>query len=445
MSKENKTIGLLYNGNQVDLDLKEPSMGAKVVDLKNFSAQTGLYTFDPSYRSTASSESYITYVDGTAGVLSYRGYPIEQLASESTYLEVAFLLYHGELPSTDQLEAFRLRVKQNMVLEESVASLLETFPKNTHPMSMLITSLASLSSICHDRINIKDSEDRETFFFEVLGRMPMLVATILNHSSKKTVGSYDETLNYSANILNLFFGDNSNYVINPVFSRALDILLILHADHEQNCSTSSVRLTGSSGTNPYAAMSAGVAALWGPLHGGANEAVVKMFDEIKSKDRINYFIEKAKDKNDPFRLMGFGHGVYKNYDPRAAIIRASCHEVLDEMDDGNNPTFELAMELEEIALNDEYFIDRNLYPNVDFYSGIIYQALGLPKEMFTAMFALARIVGWATHWCEMMDNPSLRIGMPRQLYLGPKKEITSLWINVKQQTFSFKYNTLFIP
>tara|TARA_Y100000588_G_C14269664_1_gene931722 strand:- start:715 stop:2007 length:1293 start_codon:yes stop_codon:yes gene_type:complete len=421
VSKENKTIGLLYNGNQVDLDLKEPSMGAKVVDLKNFSAQTGLYTFDPSYRSTASSESYITYVDGTAGVLSYRGYPIEQLASESTYLEVAFLLYHGELPSTDQLEAFRLRVKQNMVLEESVASLLETFPKNTHPMSMLITSLASLSSICHDRINIKDSEDRETFFFEVLGRMPMLVATILNHSSKKTVGSYDETLNYSANILNLFFGDNSNYVINPVFSRALDILLILHADHEQNCSTSSVRLTGSSGTNPYAAMSAGVAALWGPLHGGANEAVVKMFDEIKSKDRINYFIEKAKDKNDPFRLMGFGHGVYKNYDPRAAIIRASCHEVLDEMDDGNNPTFELAMELEEIALNDEYFIDRNLYPNVDFYSGIIYQALGLPKEMFTAMFALARIVGWATHWCEMMDNPSLRIGRPRQLYLGPKK------------------------
>ena len=421
MSKENKTIGLLYNGNQVDLDLKEPSMGARVVDLKNFSAQTGLYTFDPSYRSTASSESYITYVDGTAGVLSYRGYPIEQLANDSTYLEVAFLLYYGELPSTDQLEAFRLRVKQNMILEESVVSLLGTFPKNTHPMSMLITSLASLSSICHDRINIKDSEDRETFFFEVLGRMPMLVATILNHSSKKTVGSYDETLNYSANILNLFFGDNSNYVINPVFSRALDILLILHADHEQNCSTSSVRLTGSSGTNPYAAMSAGVAALWGPLHGGANEAVVKMFDEIKSKDRINYFIEKAKDKNDPFRLMGFGHGVYKNYDPRAAIIRASCHEVLDEMDDGNNPTFELAMELEEIALNDEYFIDRNLYPNVDFYSGIIYKALGLPKEMFTAMFALARVVGWATHWCEMMDNPSLRIGRPRQLYLGPKK------------------------
>ena len=421
MSKENKTIGLLYNGNQVDLDLKEPSMGARVVDLKNFSAQTGLYTFDPSYRSTASSESYITYVDGTAGVLSYRGYPIEQLANDSTYLEVAFLLYYGELPSTDQLEAFRLRVKQNMILEESVVSLLGTFPKNTHPMSMLITSLASLSSICHDTINIKDSEDRETFFFEVLGRMPMLVATILNHSTNKTVGSYDETLNYSANILNLFFGDNSNYVINPVFSRALDILLILHADHEQNCSTSSVRLTGSSGTNPYAAMSAGVAALWGPLHGGANEAVVKMFDEIKSKDRINYFIEKAKDKNDPFRLMGFGHGVYKNYDPRAAIIRASCHEVLDEMDDGNNPTFELAMELEEIALNDEYFIDRNLYPNVDFYSGIIYKALGLPKEMFTAMFALARVVGWATHWCEMMDNPSLRIGRPRQLYLGPKK------------------------
>ena len=421
MSKENKTIGLLYNGGQVDLDIKEPSVGADVVDLKNFTTQTGLHTFDPSYSSTASCESYITYVDGTAGVLSYRGYPIEQLAQESTYLEVSYLLYHGELPTGDQLDVFRLKVKQNMTLEASVIKLFDTFPEDAHPMSMLITSVASLSSIYHHDINVREPEDREAFFFQVLGKVPMLAATILNHINNKTVGSYDEKLNYSANILNLFFGGIPNYEMNPVFSKALDVLLILHADHEQNCSTSSVRLAGSSGTNPYAALAAGVAALWGPLHGGANEAVVKMFNEIKSKDRISHFIEKAKDKNDPFRLMGFGHRVYKNYDPRAAFIRETCHEVLDELGQGNNPMLELALALEEIALHDQYFIDRNLYPNVDFYSGIIYQALGLPKEMFTVMFALARSVGWATHWCEMMANTDLRIGRPRQLYLGSKK------------------------
>jgi len=380
-----------------------------------------LYTFDPSYSSTASCESYITYVDGTAGVLSYRGYPIEQLAQESTYLEVSYLLYHGELPSRDQLDVFRLKVKQNMTLEASVIKLFDTFPEDAHPMSMLVTSVASLSSIYHHDINVREPEDREAFFFQVLGKVPMLAATILNHINNKTVGSYDEKLNYSANILNLFFGGIPNYEMNPVFSKALDVLLILHADHEQNCSTSSVRLAGSSGTNPYAALAAGVAALWGPLHGGANEAVVRMFNEIKSKDRISHFIEKAKDKNDPFRLMGFGHRVYKNYDPRAAFIRETCHEVLDELGQGNNPMLELALALEEIALHDQYFIDRNLYPNVDFYSGIIYQALGLPKEMFTVMFALARSVGWATHWCEMMANPGLRIGRPRQLYLGSKK------------------------
>jgi citrate synthase len=421
VGKANKTIGLLYNGGRVDLDLKEPSVGPDVVDLKNLSAQTGLYTFDPSYSSTASCESYITYVDGTAGVLSYRGYPIQQLAQESTYLEVSYLLYHGELPTREQLDVFRLEVKQNMVLEESVIKLFDTFPEDAHPMSMLVTSVASLSSIYHHDINVREPEDREAFFFQVLGKVPMLAATILNHINNKTVGFYDEKLNYSANILNLFFGGIPNYEMNPVFSKALDVLLILHADHEQNCSTSSVRLAGSSGTNPYAALAAGVAALWGPLHGGANEAVVRMFNEIKSKDRISHFIEKAKDKNDPFRLMGFGHRVYKNYDPRAAFIRETCHEVLDELGQGNNPMLELALALEEIALHDQYFIDRHLYPNVDFYSGIIYQALGLPKEMFTVMFALARSVGWATHWCEMMANPGLRIGRPRQLYLGPKK------------------------
>ena len=290
MSKENKTIGLLYNGGQVDLDIKEPSAGLDVVDLKNFSAQTGLYTFDPSYSSTASCESYITYVDGTAGVLSYRGYPIEQLAQESTYLEVSYLLYHGELPSRDQLDVFRLKVKQNMTLEASVIKLFDTFPEDAHPMSMLVTSVASLSSIYHHDINVREPEDREAFFFQVLGKVPMLAATILNHINNKTVGSYDEKLNYSANILNLFFGGIPNYEMNPVFSKALDVLLILHADHEQNCSTSSVRLAGSSGANPYAALAAGVAALWGPLHGGANEAVLRMLDSIGSVENIPQFM-----------------------------------------------------------------------------------------------------------------------------------------------------------
>ena len=265
MSKKNKSIDLLYNGDRVDLDIKEPSVGADVVDLKKFTAETGMYTFDPSYRSTASCESYVTYVDGIAGVLSYRGYPIEQLAQESTYLEVSYLLYHGELPTSDQLDDFRLKVKDNMILEKSVEQLLFTFPENAHPMSMLMTSVASLSSIYHNEINIKNPEDREAFFFQVLGKMPMLAATIFNHINKKTVGSYDEKLSYSENILNLFFGGNANYERSPVFSKALDVLLILHADHEQNCSTSSVRLTGSSGTNPYAAIAAGVAALWGPI------------------------------------------------------------------------------------------------------------------------------------------------------------------------------------
>jgi len=418
MNKDDKTINLTYGDSQSELNIKQSTRGPDVIDLKLLNKNTGLFTYDPSYGSTASCESQITYIDGSLGVLAYRGYPIEQLADHSTYLEIAYLLYHGELPTSEQLDEFRFKVKQNMNLDEGIHQLFKTFPKTAHPMSMMATSMAALS-IYHPNINIREPKCRDDFFFNVLGKTPMLAAAILNTIQSSTIGTYKESLNYSGNVLNLFFGGAGDYAVNPVFSKALDVLLILHADHEQNCSTSSVRLSGSSGTNPYAAMSSGVSALWGPLHGGANEAVVRMFDEIKTIDRIGHFMDKAKDHDDPFRLMGFGHRVYKNYDPRAAIIKETCHTVLKEIDQVGNPIFELALSLEEIALNDEYFIEHNLYPNVDFYSGIIYKAIGIPLEMFTVMFALSRTVGWATHWCEMMSSPKTKIGRPRQLYTGP--------------------------
>ena len=418
MPKKNKTISLKTNSGSFELDVKEATVGPNVIDLKSLYGQTGLFTFDPSYSATASCESYITYIDGTEGILEYRGYPIEQLAELSTYLEVAYLLFNGELPSENSLEDFRSNVKANMVIPQQTKKLFQGLDKDSHPMAMLTTAMASLSSIYHDEIDIKNHEDQKKFFFNVLGKTPILVASIFNHRNQSDIGQYDEELSYSENILSLFFGGSGEYKIDPVFAKALDILMILHADHEQNCSTSSVRLTGSSGTNPYASIAAGVAALWGPAHGGANEAVVKMFGEIGNKDNIPKYIAKAKDKNDRFRLMGFGHRVYKNFDPRATIIREECHKVLNAMENDDDPMFELAQELEQVALKDEYFIERNLYPNVDFYSGIIYQAMGIPKEMFTVMFALARTVGWATHWCEMQSQPSLKIGRPRQLYLG---------------------------
>ena len=421
MPKKNKTISLKTTSGSFELDVKEATVGPNVIDLKRLYSQTGLFTFDSSYSATASCESYFTYIDGTEGILEYRGYPIEQLAELSTYLEVAYLLFNGELPSENSLEDFRSNVKANMVIPQQTKKLFQGLDKDSHPMAMLTTAMASLSSIYHDEIDIKNHEDQKKFFFNVLGKTPILVASIFNHRNQTDIGHYNEELSYSENILSLFFGGSGEYKIDPVFAKALDILMILHADHEQNCSTSSVRLTGSSGTNPYASIAAGVAALWGPAHGGANEAVVKMFDEIGNKDNIPKYIAKAKDKNDRFRLMGFGHRVYKNFDPRATIIREECHKVLNAMENDDDPMFELAQELEQIALKDEYFIERNLYPNVDFYSGIIYQAMGIPKEMFTVMFALARTVGWATHWCEMQSQPNLKIGRPRQLYLGEQR------------------------
>lgn len=421
MPSNKKTISLSNDDLSSDLSIKDASVGPSVVDLANLNKDTGLFTFDPSYSSTASCESKVTYIDGDEGILEYRGYPIEQLANKSTYLEVSYLLFNGELPKKEELSEFRHNVKHNMVLDSNLNQLFTGFLPNAHPMGMLMSSVAALSTIYHEDIDIRNPHHREAFFFNVLGKMPVLVATIFNQINGTKIGSYNEERSYAENILTLFFGGREDYEINPVFSQALDILLVLHADHEQNCSTSSVRLTGSSGTNPYAAIAAGIAALWGPSHGGANEAVVRMLKEIGSPKNIPTYIEKAKDKSDPFKLMGFGHRVYKNFDPRATIIRGECHKVLGQLNQDNNPMFELALQLEEIALNDQYFVDRNLYPNVDFYSGVIYQAMGIPKEMFTVIFALARTVGWATHWCEMMENPALKIGRPRQLYLGSEK------------------------
>jgi len=324
VSQKNKTISLKTDSGSLELDVKEATVGPHVIDLKTLYSQTGLFTFDPAYSATASCESYITYIDGAEGILEYRGYPIEQLAELSTYLEVAYLLFNGELPSENSLEDFRSNVKTNMTIPEQTKKLFHGLDKDSHPMAMLTTAMASLSSIYHDEIDIKNHEDQKKFFFNVLGKTPILVASIFNHRNQTDIGQYDEALSYSENILRLFFGGSGEYKTDPVFAKALDILMILHADHEQNCSTSSVRLTGSSGTNPYASIAAGVAALWGPAHGGANEAVVKMFGEIGNKDNIPKYIAKAKDKNDRFRLMGFGHRVYKNFDPEQRLLERSA-------------------------------------------------------------------------------------------------------------------------
>ena len=412
-------ITLKNNTQSVDLEIKDASVGPSVIDLKSLYNDTGYFTFDPSYSTTASCESKITYIDGAKGILEYRGYPIEQLAEQSTYLEVAYLLFNGELPSSKiSLDEFRSNVKKNMALPENMSGIFTGFGKDAHPMAMLTTAVAALSGSYHDGINVRDKEDQKEFFFNILGKMPILVANVFNHSQEDSNVEYDESLSYSENILRLFFGWKDGYEINPIFSKALDILLILHADHEQNCSTSSVRLTGSSGTNPYAAIAAGVAALWGPAHGGANEAVVKMFGEIGSKDNISKYIDKAKDKNDPFRLMGFGHRVYKNTDPRAKVLKESAYEVLDLLGIENNPILRVAKELEAAALVDPYFAEKKLFPNVDFYSGIILEAMGFPTSMFTPIFALSRTVGWISQWKEMISDPAMKIGRPRQLYCG---------------------------
>lgn len=412
-----KKATLKVDGHEaLELSVYTPTLGQEVVDVSPLAAK-GLFTFDPGFQSTASCDSTITYIDGDKGQLLHRGYSIEELASKSDYMEVCYALLNGELPNAEQKAEFIKEVKARADVPEQLQAVFNGFTKDAHPMGMLLGALGALSTYHHEGLDINNAEHRKEVALNLVAKLPTLSAMCYKHSIGEKFVAPNAELSHAANFLTMLFGGaNSNYQVSPVVAQAMDRIFILHADHEQNASTSTVRMAGSSGANPYAAIAAGVATLWGPAHGGANEAVLKMLDEIGDVSNIDKFIAKAKDKNDPFKLMGFGHRVYKNYDPRANVMRESCHQVLSELGI-QDPKLELAMKLEEIALNDEYFIQRKLFPNVDFYSGIVLKALGIPVSMFTVIFALSRTVGWIAHWEELVGNP-YRIARPRQLYTG---------------------------
>jgi len=412
----------LPDGKSVELPLRKGTEGPEAVDITSLYKQTGLFTFDPGFVSTASCESTVTYIDGQEGILRYRGYPIEELAGNASYLEVVHLLLYGELPKAEELETFQGHITHHTMINEALRLFFEGFHYDAHPMAMMVGVTGSLAAFYHDSLDINNPRHRDISAHRMIAKMPTIAAACYKHNMGEPVMYPRNELSYCGNFLHMMFATPcEEYERNPIAEKALDLLFVLHADHEQNASTSTVRLAGSSGANPFACVAAGIASLWGPAHGGANEAVLDMLEEIGEVSNIDKFIAKAKDKDDGFRLMGFGHRVYKNYDPRATIIRGVCHQVLEELADSNNPLFELALRLEEIALQDEYFAERKLYPNVDFYSGIIYQALGIPRNMFTVMFAIARTAGWVAHWTEMVSDPQYRIGRPRQIYTGPAK------------------------
>ncbi|MFO1468102.1 MAG: citrate synthase [Steroidobacteraceae bacterium] len=412
----------LATGKTSQMEARSGTIGPDVINIANLNKDQGVFTFDPGFMATASTESKITYIDGDAGVLLHRGYPIEQLAEKSSFLEVANLLIYGELPTKDQLSAFLNSIMRHTMVNEQLLRFFQGFHHNAHPMAMVSAVVASMAAFYHDTTDINDARHREIFAHRIIAKLPTLAAAAYKHSLGQPFVYPRNDLRYCSNMINMFFAVPCEpYMIDPVAAEALDLLFILHADHEQNASTSTVRLAGSTGANPYAAISAGVSALWGPAHGGANEAVLEMLDEIGSVANVPKFLARVKDKNDNVRLMGFGHRVYKNFDPRAKIIRGMCYRVLEKLGRQNDPLFELALKLEEIALKDEYFVARKLYPNVDFYSGIIYSALGIPRSMFTVMFAIARTAGWVAHWQEMVSDPGMKIGRPRQLYTGPKQ------------------------
>ncbi len=418
----NDTITITNNadGGSFEFPLKHGTIGPSAVDISTLYRDAGFFTFDPGFMATASCHSAITYIDGDQGVLLYRGYPIEQLATKASFLEVAYLLLYGELPIESTLQEFERVIMTHTMMNENLKNFLNGFHYDAHPMAILCGVVGSLSAFYHDSIDVNDPRYREVSAHRLIAKVPTIAAAAYKHSVGEPIIYPQNDLRYAANFLRMMFATPCmDYKPDLLAEKALNLLLILHADHEQNASTSTVRLAGSSGANPFACIAAGIASLWGPAHGGANEAVLDMLTEIGDVANVPRFIEKAKDKDDPFRLMGFGHRVYKNYDPRAKITREICHQVLDEMSGKiDNPLFELALKLEEIALNDEYFVERKLYPNVDFYSGIIYSALGIPRNMFTVMFAVARTVGWVSHWMEMMSDPNNRIGRPRQIYQG---------------------------
>ncbi|AKC79296.1 MULTISPECIES: citrate synthase [Xanthomonas] len=405
----------------VVLPVLKPTLGNDCVDISKLTKETGLFTYDSGFTATASCKSAITYIDGDNGVLLYRGYPIEQLAEKSSFLEVSYLLMNGELPTADEFKKFDHEVTHHTMMHESLKNFLGGFRHDAHPMAMLAGSVASLSAFYHDTLDLNDPEQRRQAAIRLIAKVPTLAAAAYRYSIGWPIRYPRNNLNYVDRFLHMMFEVPSEPLeINPVVAKALDLLFILHADHEQNASTSTVRLVGSTGANPYASVAAGITALWGPAHGGANEAVLKMLEEIGTADNVESAVAKAKDKNSSFRLMGFGHRVYKNFDPRAKIIREMTHKVLGELG-VNDPLLEVALKLEEAALKDDYFVQRKLYPNVDFYSGLIYKALNIPVEMFTVMFAIARTAGWVSHWLEQQVDPEMKIGRPRQIYTGYDK------------------------
>jgi len=420
MAKDSITLTNNNTGESREFELKHGTIGPPAFDISTLYRESGIFTYDPGFMSTASCHSAITYIDGEKGVLLYRGYPIEQLAMKASFLEVAYLLLYGDLPKEKELYGFERIITRHTMLNEKLKNFLNGFHYNAHPMAMLVGVVGSLSAFYHDSIDINDEHNREISAHRLIAKLPTIAAAAYKYVSGEPIMYPRNDLRYAANFLHMMFATPcEDYKPTLLAEKAINLLFILHADHEQNASTSTVRLAGSSGANPFACVAAGIASLWGPAHGGANEAVLQMLEEIGHVDNAPKYMDKAKDKDDPFRLMGFGHRVYKNYDPRAKIIREVCHQLLEELPEAaNNPLFELALKLEEIALSDEYFVERKLYPNVDFYSGIIYQALGIPRSMFTVMFAVARTVGWVSHWMEMMSDPDNRIGRPRQIYHG---------------------------
>ncbi|MCA1297100.1 citrate synthase [Stappia indica] len=414
-----KTAKLTIGDQSWDLGVRSGSVGPDVIDIASLYGQTGCFTYDPGFTSTASCESQITYIDGNAGTLLYRGYPIEQLAEHGDFLESCYLLLYGELPTKAQKDDFVQRVTYHTMIHEQMSRFFTGFRRDAHPMAIMVGTVGALSAFYHDSTDISDPHQRMVASLRMIAKMPTLAAMAYKYHVGQPFVYPRNDLDYASNFLHMCFAvPCEEYKVNPVLARAMDRIFILHADHEQNASTSTVRLAGSSGANPFACIAAGIACLWGPAHGGANEAALNMLAEIGSVDNIPEYIARAKDKNDPFRLMGFGHRVYKNYDPRARIMQKTTHEVLAELGHRDDPLLEVAMELERIALSDEYFVEKKLYPNIDFYSGITLRALGFPTTMFTVLFALARTVGWIAQWKEMVEDPSQKIGRPRQLYTG---------------------------
>jgi citrate synthase len=419
MAETTKTAKLTLDGKTYDLPVLKGTIGPDVIDIRKLYGEADVFTYDPGFTSTAATDSAITYIDGDKGELLYRGYPIEQLADESHYLEVCYLLLYGELPDKAQMADFEMRVTKHTMVHEQMQYFFRGFRRDAHPMATMVGVVGAMSAFYHDSTDISDPWQREVAAIRMIAKLPTIAAMAYKYSVGQPFVYPKNALSYAGNFLNMCFAvPAEDYVVNPILEKAMDRIMMLHADHEQNASTSTVRLAGSSGANPFACIAAGIACLWGPAHGGANQACLEMLKEIGTIDRIPEYIAKAKDKTSGFRLMGFGHRVYKNFDPRAKVMKESADEVLDLLGIHNNPTLQVAKELERIALEDDYFVSKKLYPNVDFYSGIILEAMGFPTSMFTPIFAISRTVGWISQWKEMIADPTQKIGRPRQLYIG---------------------------